>query len=175
MQRRFITIAAVLALGLAGGSAALGASGKQHNYSAFDEQSLKTSIQGDRFEITGGKLAESKGASQQVKALGARLVKDHTKSLNEAIAVAHKLGISVPKQPTESQQWELQVVGKFSGQDFDHQYSLLEVQDHHQDISEATDTVDMATSAAVRKLAKTDLPTLRTHLKLSQDALKASG
>ena len=174
MPRRLTPIAAVLALGLAGATAALGAGG-HHSSSAFDEQSLKTSIQGDRFEIAGGKLAQSHGASEQVRALGARLVSDHSKSLEDATALAHRLGISVPRQPTESQQWELQVVGRFSGQDFDHQYSLLEVKDHHQDISESSDEIDMGKSAAVRRLARDDLPVLREHLKLSQAALKASG
>src|SRR4051812_13124192 len=170
MHRRLIPIAAALALTLTGAPTALARS-----YSAFDEQSLKTSIEGDRFEIAGGRLAQSQGASQQVRDLGARLEKDHSKSLADAIKVAHRLHIAVPSEPSESQQWELQAVAKFTGQDFDHQYSDLEVKDHHQDISEAEDEVDMGTSAAVRKLAKDDLPTLREHLKLSQAALKASG
>src|SRR4051812_39043030 len=81
----------VLAIGLA--SAALlvfpGAGrAATARYSPLDESTLQTSIQGDRFEIAGGDLAESKAVTPGVRALGARLVKDHSKSLREAVALA---------------------------------------------------------------------------------------
>jgi putative membrane protein len=162
-------LAAVLAP-VGSASAANGAK----RYSAQDKTWLQTSIQGDRFEITGGRLALRKSHSKAVRQLAARLVTDHTKSLGEAVAVAHKLKIKVPKSPSPSQQWELRVVGTFKGRTFNRWYSLLEVQDHKQDIMETSDENSEGTNPQIRKLAKDDLPVLRQHLTLARTALRAS-
>jgi putative membrane protein len=140
-------------------------------YSPLDKSSLKTSIQGDRFEIAGGKLAQSKGVTPAVRALGKRLVTDHTKSLHEAVALAHRLHIGVPGSPTPSQEWELTTLAGFSDAPFDAAYAYLEVQDHKQDIDEAKMEVEEGLNRSVRHLAHSDLPTLRTHLRLSKQAL----
>jgi putative membrane protein len=182
MSRLLPAIAAALATMLVGvGSIALASPNRGHghshhqsschgkHYSAWDEQWLMTSIEGDRFEIAGGQLAQSKGSSQAVKQLGARLVKDHSKSLQDAIDVAHRLGIDVPSEPSPSQQWELRAVAKLSP--FDHWYADLEVQDHKQDIQESEDEVKKGCNQEIRHLAAQDLPVLRQHLALAEAAL----
>jgi putative membrane protein len=141
--------------------------------SAWDEEWLKTSIEGDRFEIQGGTLAQQKAQTDQVRTLGAVLVRDHTKSLAQATRVAERLGVDVPDEPSPSQQWELGAVAAFSGRDFNRWYADLEVQDHTQDIQEAQDEVDMGCNHTVRHLAKDELPTLQKHLELAQAALAA--
>ena len=143
-------------------------------YSAWDEQWLMMSIEGDLFEIQGGKLAQSKGTTDKVRALGARLVKDHSKSLQDATDLANSLGIDVPDSPSPSQQWELRVVSSFSGIAFDRWYADLEVQDHMQDIQEAEDEVEKGCNPDIRQLAADELPVLREHLALAQAALEAS-
>jgi putative membrane protein len=146
----------------------------QHRTSAQDATWLMTGIQGDRFEITGGTAAQSKGATPAMKAFGARLVKDHSKSLRDAKDAARRFGIDVPKTPSPSEQWELRTVGAFTGTAFDRSYADLEVQDHIQDIQETTDEVSEGCNATVRGLARDDLPVLRTHLKIARQLL-ASG
>ena len=146
-----------------------------HRVSAWDQQWLMMSIEGDRFEIAGGQIAESKGVNPKVKALGARLVADHSKSLSDAIKLAHKFGIPVPPDPSPSQRWELKTVGRFSGSAFDKSYSDLEVLDHMQDIQEAKDEAHMGTNHRIRKLAKSEIPTLKEHLALAKAALQAVG
>jgi putative membrane protein len=129
------------------------------------------SIQGDRFEIAGGKLAQAQAVTPAVRALGARLVTDHTKSLHEAVALAHKLGIDVPGSPSTTQEWELTTLHGMSGMPFDAAYANLEIQDHKQDIEESVMEVREGFNHSVRHLAHSDLPTLRTHLRLSKQAL----
>jgi putative membrane protein len=146
-----------------------------NRFSAWDEQWLMMSIEGDRFEIQGGHLAQQKATTQIVRDLGARLVKDHTKSLQDAVDVARKLGIDVPNEPSPTQQWELRAVAQFQGSQFDKWYSDLEVQDHIQDIQEAQDEVDKGCNDQIRQLARDDLPVLKTHLELARAALAASG
>jgi putative membrane protein len=139
-------------------------------YSPLDKYMLQSSIQGDRFEIAGGRLAQAQGNAPAVKALGARLLKDHTKSLAEAVKVAKALRISVPKTPTPSQEWELSVLTGLSGAPFDNPYATLEVQDHKQDIDDTKNEISDGSNARIRKLARADLPVLRKHLKLSKQA-----
>src|SRR6187455_2344513 len=69
-------------------------------YSPLDEHMLQASIQGDRFEIAGGRLAAARAVTPAVRSLGRRLVRDHTKSLHEAVTVARRLGITVPTTPS---------------------------------------------------------------------------
>jgi putative membrane protein len=178
-----LLVTAASAALLAGASIAV-ANGRHHRHphhhghhkrvSAWDKQWLMMSIEGDRFEIQGGKLAQQKGTNPKVRDLGARLVKDHSESLAGAVALAHKLGVEVPDSPSPSQQWELRVVSSFSGGDFDRWYADLEVQDHMQDIQEATDEVNDGTNHKVRKEAKDEIPVLQEHLQLAKDALASS-
>ena len=146
----------------------------QHRTSAQDATWLTTGIQGDRFEITGGTAAQSKGATTAMKAFGARLVKDHAKSLRDAERAARRFGIDVPKTPSPSEQWELRTVGAFTGVAFDRSYADLEVQDHIQDIQETKDEISEGCNATVRGLARDDLPVLRQHLGIARQLL-ASG
>jgi len=146
-----------------------------NGYSAWDEEWLKMSIEGDLFEIACGQIAQQKGTIPHVRDLGARLVQDHSKSLEDATKVANDLGIDVPTEPSPSQQWELRVVQTFSGSEFDRWYSDLEVQDHKQDIQEAQDEVDKGCNDQIKALAEDDLPTLQEHLSLAQAALQAAG
>jgi putative membrane protein len=164
-----LSIAAVLAASTAPGASA--ASGK--SYSAWDEQWLMSSIQGDRFEVQGGLIAQKNGASQAVRDLGTRLVKDHSKSLKEAVALARKLGIKVPPDPNPSQRWELHILSTYTGADFDRWYADLEVLDHHQDIDETSAEVQKGTDGRVRHMAHGEIPVLRAHLKLSEATYNA--
>jgi putative membrane protein len=172
--RRFLPVlGASLALGIGGAGSNALAHGHHHHHhhhggkvSAADKMYLQTAIEGDRFEIEGGKLAQQKGSSDAVKAYGARLVKDHSKSLADAAELARKLGIQVPVAPSPSEQWELQAVAQSS--DFDHSYADLEAKDHQQDIDEAKDEVQDGSNRKVRRSAAEEIPTLQEHLKIAE-------
>jgi putative membrane protein len=145
----------------------------QDGYSAWDEQWLKMSIEGDLFEIRGGKLAMEKAKTDKVRELGRTLVKDHTESLKDATDLAEELGIEVPSEPSPTQQWQLRAVAQFSGKEFDRWYSDLEVQDHKQDIQEAKEEVDKGCNDSVREEAAKEIPTLERHLSLAERALES--
>jgi putative membrane protein len=164
---------AVLAAGAAAGPATA-AHSAQAGASGLDKEYLKTSIEGDRFEIQGGRLAEQRSTSKVVRALGARLVKDHSKSLSDAEQLARQIGVDIPKTPSPSEQWELGILRERTGHAFDRGYTSLEVKDHMQDISEASDEASDGSMAAVVSDAKTELPMLRKHLRLSRAALKTT-
>jgi putative membrane protein len=132
-----------------------------------DREWLKGSIQGDHFEITGGHLAENRGVDAMTKALGARLVSDHSQSLSDAVDLAHELGITPPQTMSEKQQHEIADVSKDGYLHFDDEYSELEISDHKMDISDATKEWREGCNPKVRDEAKTEIPMLREHLSLS--------
>jgi putative membrane protein len=136
-----------------------------------DENWLQTSISGDRFEIAGGKIALSRSSNPTVRALGRRLMTDHSKSLVEAIALAKKYGIGVPPAATPSEQWELNRLKNMPKSWFDVQYSSIEVKDHNQDIEETGFEAREGQNWEIRADAKKELPMLNMHLRLSKSTL----
>jgi putative membrane protein len=164
-----LAVAAIAAVPTAGAKSSKSSS----KVSAADEQYLQTSISGDRFEIIGGKIAEKKSHNAAVRKLANTLVSDHSKSLSDAIKLAHELKIDVPSSPTPSEIWELKVVAASHGKAFNTLYSSLEVYDHLQDIQETSDEISNGTNSQIRDDAKTELPMLKMHLRLARHAFAA--
>jgi putative membrane protein len=135
---------------------------------------LRSSIQGDVFEIRGGQLALQKSSNTAVRTLGQRLITDHTKSLQDALDLAKKYGISVKTEPTQTQQWQLEELSELSGAAFNHDYAQLEVADHQQDIEDAQSEVQMGCNKDIREDAANEIPTLQQHLQLAQQALSTT-
>jgi putative membrane protein len=167
LHRSLPAVAALAAVALTGAGAAT-AKAPNGQLSAADKLWLQTAISGDRFEIQGGQIAQTRAGSQAVKDYGSRLVADHTKSLKAAMALAKAHGVQIPRAPTPTQQWELRAIAGQSGAVFDTLYVDLETADHEQDIAEAHDEVSDGTNAGVRAEAKKELPTLVTHLKIAR-------
>jgi putative membrane protein len=160
-----LTACAALVLSLAAVAAAAASAPPQ------DENWLQTSISGDRFEIAGGKIALAKATTVPAKNLARRLIKDHTKSLRDAVELARKLGVGVPPAATPSEQWELNRLKNMPRAWFDVQYAALEIKDHNQDIEETGFEAREGELWQVRAEARKDLPMLNMHLKMSKSVL----
>jgi putative membrane protein len=166
-----------IAAGVVIGVAALGTAGSAQarvaGVSAQDENYLQTAAAGDSFEIKGAQLALKKSQRPEVQAFARILIRDHTKSLHEAKALARRLHIpKVQNRPLPTQAFELRVLQAMTGGAFDVYYIDLEVGDHHQDINEGKFEAKKGSSRAVRHSAKKELPTLAKHLKLARTARK---
>jgi putative membrane protein len=168
MKRRALAAVGLVAIAAAVVVPSLASGDTTPSYSGLDQSWLKTSIQGDLFEIRGGKIALRKSNRSDVRSFAKTLIADHGKSLQDATDVAHKLGIDVPSEPTDPQKWQLGVVSGLSGRNFVEGYSSLEVADHKLDIEEAQDEVDHGSNADVVKLAQDDLPVLQKHLGMAE-------
>jgi hypothetical protein len=82
-------------------------------------------------EIEGGKLAQSKGQSAEVKAFGQQMIDDHTANLKEVQALAQARGVTLPTEPDAKHKAMAAKLEKMSGADFDKAYmKQAGVQDH---------------------------------------------
>jgi putative membrane protein len=140
----------------------------------LDEQWLQTSISGDRFEITGGKIALQRSQDATVRKLAQRLIKDHSKSLREATSTARKFNIKVPPAPTPSMQWELSILRTLPQTTFDAGYASLEVKDHNQDIEESSTEASKGETTLIKQMARKEIPVLRMHLTMSRGAASSA-
>lgn len=115
-------------------------------------------------EISLGKLAQEKGNTQHVKALGKMMVTDHNQSLSELTALAEAKSVAVPSTITEDSHDNYMKLADKSGNDFGKAYSDMMV-DHHKDaISLFEKAAKDAEDQEIRTWAKNKLPSLKMHL-----------
>jgi putative membrane protein len=118
-----------------------------------DKMFVRKAVQGGLAEVELGRLAAGKGAGEDVKAFGKQMVEDHTK-LNEDLAqLADLIGARLPKKMDKDQQAAYEKLSALSGEDFDKEYIVSMVKDHHADLREfrmeASSTHDSDLKAAV--------------------------
>ena len=138
---------------------------------ADDKSFLDEAMKGDNAEVALGRLAERKGASEEVRHFGRQLAADHAKAKKQVVAVARKLKIpdtdAIPDEAIE----EKTKLGKLSGTDFDKEFAAYMVKDHEEDIQKFEKEANEGTGK-VAELAKETLPKLREHLKTAQSLQK---
>ena len=89
---------------------------------ADDSKFATAAANGGMAEVALGKLAQEKGASQQVKDFGAMMVTDHSKANNELMAIAKAKNITLPATVDAEHQKKMDDLQKLSGKDFDKAY-----------------------------------------------------
>jgi putative membrane protein len=107
-----------------------------------DPQIAHIVVTANQVDIDAGKLAESKGTSDQVKAFGKQMVADHTGVNRQAIALVTQLRITPEDNPTSQSLkaggWKN--VKKLKGAAFDEAYIDHEV-GYHEQVLDAIDKV----------------------------------
>jgi putative membrane protein len=134
---------------------------------------LTKAIQGNLAEVQMGQLAQEKGQSDDVKAFGQQLVKDHGEANQRATGVASTMGLTPPSEPSAKQKADYNRMSKLSGAAFDRQFKTHMVADHKKDIREYQQAAKKSDPAA--GYASQTLPTLQQHLETAQSLGKAKG
>ncbi len=116
-------------------------------------------------EIILGKLAQQKGASSHVVALGKLMQEQHQKSMDELTALAKTKMITIPTTATNDiNEAYTKLNKKTSGNEFDKAYADMMVEGHEGAIrlfeGASTDCQD----ANIKSWAASKLPELRVHL-----------
>ena len=173
-----VVVAGALTIGAGWGMApALAGSGHSHartgHYlNAQDRKFAVDAAQGGKFEVAGGTQAKFHSHRGDVRAFGMEMIRDHSRQGWELKAIAAKLGITLPKQPSKDQGLTLHVWSKLRGGAFDCSYIPVEVVDHQLDIAEFKDEVKDGANPHLRHFAQRWLPVLEEHLKHAEAALQ---
>lgn len=144
---------------------------EQHNDAKFDDnkqekdaQFLVNAAEISLEEIQLGKLAQQKGGTADVKALGKMMEDAHTKSLNDLKALAKSKMITIPTSATEDARDAYQELNEESGSDFDKAYADKMVSEHKDAIEAFEDASEDCEDAEIKNWARTSLTDMRAHL-----------
>jgi putative membrane protein len=118
-----------------------------------DKMFLRKAAQGGMAEVKLGQLATQKGSSEGVRSFGQKMVDDHTKLNSDMAPIADSMGVRLPKDLSKDDRAEYDKLNALSGNDFDMEYLLFMVKDHHKDLrefrQEEASTTDPTLKAAV--------------------------
>jgi putative membrane protein len=152
--------ATVILLALATAPAAHAASTELN---AQDKTYLVTVHQANLAEIAAGKLAQSKGSSQQVKNLGAMMVTDHTKLDAGLRQVATAVKVSLPAAPTADLQAMQAKLANAPASEFDAMYVSAQVIGHAQVMQLGAREAAAGADTTVKQAAAAAAPIVAEH------------
>ncbi|HEX7312840.1 MAG TPA: DUF4142 domain-containing protein [Pyrinomonadaceae bacterium] len=170
------TLALVITAGAAGtqnsnSSATDNASGQMSHGSAkmaADHKFAMEAAMGGMMEVELGKVAAEKGASDEVRQFGQRMVDDHSKANAELTQLASGKGMTLPSAPDPKHQAEMRKLSALSGEKFDKEYVKMMLKDHKKDVSDFQKEANGGMDPDLKAFAASTLPTLREHLQMIQ-------
>jgi putative membrane protein len=124
-------------------------------------------------EVKLGELAQQKGVSTEVKALGKMMVEDHSKANEELKALAEQKNISLPLAMSEDCQQKYNKIAEKTGQEFDDAFTDHMVKDHKDDIDAFKKEADKGDDPDLKSWAAGKVSTLEHHLSMAEAAEKA--
>ena len=146
-----------------------------------DAQIAHIVVTANQVDIDAGKLAESKGASKDVKAFGKQMVTDHTGVNKQAVALVTQLKVTPEDNPTSQSLKSggvanVKDLGALTGAAFDKAYIEHEIA-YHQQVLDAIDKtlVPNAKNAELKALIVKVRPAFVAnleHAKMIQASLK---
>lgn len=119
-------------------------------------------------EVEMGKLAAEKGASDEVRQFGQRMVDDHTKANQELMQIVSSKGMTPPAALDAKHQADMQKMSALSGEAFDKAYVKMMVKDHKKDVGEFQKESTRGADPELKAFATSTLPTLQEHLQMIQ-------
>jgi putative membrane protein len=145
-----------------------------------DHKFAMEAAMGGMMEVELGRVAASKGASDEVRQFGQRMVDDHTKANAELMQLASSKGWTLPTAVDPKHQAEMQKLSAMSGEAFDRAYVKMMVKDHKKDVGEFQKQAARGADPDLKAFASGALPTLQEHLQMIQRisdkvALRKSG
>jgi len=135
---------------------------------------------GGMAEVEMGRVAAQKGASDEVRQFGQRMVDDHSKANQDLMQVASAKGLSLPTALDAKHQADVQKLSALSGDKFDKEYVGMMIKDHKEDVAAFQKESAGGADADIKSFAARTLPVVQDHLQMIQRihdkmALRKSG
>ena len=128
-----------------------------------DKEFLKNAGEVGMLEVQLGTLAVEKATSPELKALGARLVADHTASNEELVAIAKAKGVEMTLEPTAVQKKMLADFRAKSGAEFDKELMEHVRKDHEKAIHTFADAAADSKDADIKAFAVKNVGVMKQH------------
>jgi putative membrane protein len=143
-------------------SAAFAQAGASDDDKHFVEDALK----GGMAEVELGRLASQKGASDDVKMFGQKMVEDHTKLGEKMKAVAAEIGVKAPDTVSAGGMATKAKLEVLSGKSFDDAYISAMVKDHEEDLQAFKNEAANGSSPEVKRAAHQGEMVVSEHLEM---------
>jgi putative membrane protein len=143
--------------------------------SAGDRDFMTKAAIGGMEEVELGRMAAQKGASNDVKQFGQRMVDDHSRANTELMSLASQKNVTLPTTLDQQHQDDVDRLTKLSGAAFDREYMTMMVKDHVEDVSEFERESASGSDTDVKAWAGRTVPTLRQHLQMAQETATKVG
>jgi putative membrane protein len=129
-----------------------------------DKHFVEAALKGGMAEVELGQLAVKKGASDDVKAFGQKMIDDHTRLGEKMKAVAGEIGVKPPEMTTASDIALKAKLEILSGDTFDKAYISAMVKDHEDDLQDFRKEIANGSSTAVKGAARQGETVITRHL-----------
>lgn len=139
-----------------------------------DAAAMKQLAQANLNEIEGGKAAESKASSPDVKQFAQKMVTDHTQMLNDLKTLAQQKGVALPESASLKDMAQMKLMERSSGAEFDKKYMDEMVKDHQKDLKEVQDLAAKTKDADFKAALQTAGAKINGHLQLAQRIASSS-
>jgi putative membrane protein len=140
-----------------------------------DASFYKDAAEAGLAEVDAGMLAQEKSSNEKVKDFGAMMVKDHTAANDKLKALADSKGVRLPSSPGVAQQASAAKLKVLSGDTFEHAYVSNQVSGHEDVLKLLNKEVSSGQDADAKALAKSLIPTVRSHLRAARALAKSDG
>ena len=162
MNRKTIGLTAAV---LACGSLALA------SWGADNASFLEDVVRGSLAEVKMGQLAQQNAGTEDVRSFGAKLVADHSATMDQAAILLKSMGAQIPNEPTPAAKEEYKHLQTLTGADFDKVFAAHMVMDHIATIQKFEEQA-RAGGDEIAQFANASLPTLQEHLDIAEALAK---
>jgi putative membrane protein len=128
--------------------------------------------QGNMAEIASAQLALQKSSNATVIAFAKRMIADHTKALNQLLAIMKTQGMAPPATVDAKQQGEMAKLQTLSGASFDSAYINGEIPDHQDMLALLAAQAASTANPSLAAWAKATAPTVESHLEMAKTDAK---
>jgi putative membrane protein len=135
---------------------------------AQDKLFVRQATLGGRAEVDLGKLAQSRGRSQQVKQFGEHMAADHSKANDKLLRIGKSANAELPKGLAPDDAAFRSELEGAEGTAFDQRYLVKQIADHQKTVNLLLWEISNGQNQELRSYAGEMLPNVLDHLRQAQ-------
>jgi putative membrane protein len=134
-----------------------------------DKDFVRSAAEATATELHLGKIAQEKASSDAVKELGKQMVEANTQTGQQLQQAATALKIQVPAEPPRRAKKDEEKLAKLSGDDFDHAYTKIALDEQKQAVKEFEREAKNGKVSSLKDYAAKNLPVEQERQKKAEE------